>query len=77
MACGAVILFIMRNHFRMLTAVLLASAGLAWAVPDSSSGAALHARYDEFKDLVAAAEEQLSESRADEILPEREPTPSG
>src|SRR3954447_18571534 len=33
-------------------------------------------RYDEFKDLVAAAEEQLSESRADEILPEREPTPS-
>jgi hypothetical protein len=34
-------------------------------------------RYDEFKDLVAAAEEQLSESRADEILPEREPTPSG
>ena len=33
-------------------------------------------RYDEFKDLVAAAEEQLSEARADEVLGEREPAPS-
>ena len=49
MARGAVILFIMRNHFRILTATLLASAGLAWGAPDSSSGAALHARYGEFK----------------------------
>jgi hypothetical protein len=33
-------------------------------------------RYDEFKDLVAAAEEQLSEARADDILGEREPADS-
>jgi hypothetical protein len=33
-------------------------------------------RYDEFKDLVAAAEEQLSEDRADEALGERQPAGS-
>jgi hypothetical protein len=33
-------------------------------------------RYDEFKDLVAAAEEQLTESRTEEALGEREPAPS-
>jgi hypothetical protein len=33
-------------------------------------------RYDEFKDLVAAAEEQLCESRADEVLAERESAPT-
>ncbi len=33
-------------------------------------------RYDEFKDLVAAAEEQLAESRAAEDLGEHEPTVS-
>ena len=33
-------------------------------------------RYDEFKDLVAAAEEQLAESRAGEVLGDREPAAS-
>ena len=33
-------------------------------------------RYDEFKDLVAAAEEQLAESRTGEVLGEREPAAS-